>query len=749
MAKKNKRTKKKNNEYYRKSEIIAFSIVLFGILSVISIFVKEKSGLLGDLLGTIYFSLFGIGSYVLPFILVYISLRVLYGKIDDKPKKNMISVVILFLLFITLIGTILINSSTVTKYVDLIKESIEIASKYEGAGIVGTTFAFILTKIIGKVGTYIIIVLFSVMAVLALLDVTVVNFVKGIGNIILFILKKMVDSLKLIFNKIMSFFSKEKPKNEVLKNKKPPKEKKEKLKSISPIKNDDEKVVINDYRNNENPIKGSQMTVEDFNLDVGESINYVKPPLELLKDPVEQTIESQDILIKKADIIENTLSSFGIESKIVAIDRGPTVTLFQLKPESGVKVSRILNLSDDLALSLAATDVRIEAPIPGKPYVGIEVPNETSDIVYLKEILLSDEYVNSTDHIPVCLGKSISGRPVVADIEDMPHLLIAGATGSGKSICINTIIISILYKYNPDEVKLLMIDPKVVELSNYNGIPHLLSKVVTDPQKAASSLKSIEKMMEERYKLFAEYGVKDITSYNKFRKENEEEMEKLPYILVIIDELADLMMTSAKSVETSIARLAQLARACGIHLIIATQRPSVDIITGVIKANIPSRISFQVSSQIDSRTILDQAGAEKLLGKGDMLYFPAKFSKPLRVQGAFVSESEAHNITDFVKNKNNPEYNEEFIKDLNERQKKKEIKEEADELLPEVLEYIVERGSCSISALQRRFSIGYARAGRIVDYLEQSGYVSPQDGSKPREVFIDKIEEGRVNEFSE
>lgn len=754
MAKKRKTSKKKKNNYYVKSEFKAFFIVLFSILSFISIFLKDKSGILGDWLGTMYFSLFGIASYAFPFLFVYIGLSILYGKIDSKQKRNMISVIILFTLFLTLIGTIQISNREDFPFVDTIKYAIEDGKIYKGAGIIGATLAFLLTKFIGKIGTYILVILFSVMAVLTLLDVTVVNFLKGIANGIKRFFTFISNIFKSLIIKIRNSLDKNNKKKKVSNrnNKEISKERKN-TKRIRIPNEKEEEIIINDYRNrNKKPVneKTSQITVEDFDLDVDSGAIYIKPPLELLREPKETNKNDDEGLIHRADIIVETLESFGINSKIVAIDRGPTVTLFQLKPESGVKVSRILNLSDDLALALAATDVRIEAPIPGKPYVGIEVPNKRSDVVYLKEILLSDEYVNSTDEIPVTLGKSISGKPVVANIEKMPHLLIAGATGSGKSICINTIIISILYRFTPDEVKLLLIDPKVVELSNYNDVPHLISKVVTDPQKAASSLKSVEKMMEDRYKTFAEYGVKNITAYKKLKEEsNDENMKNLPYILVIIDELADLMMTSANSVETSIARLAQLARACGIHLIIATQRPSVDVITGIIKANIPSRISFQVSSQVDSRTILDQGGAEKLLGKGDMLYYPANFSKPLRVQGAFISGEEVTNITEFIKNKNNSDYNEEFVKDLNMRQKKVEIKEEADELLPEVLDYIVDQGSCSISALQRRFSIGYARAGRIVDYLERAGYVSPQEGSKPREVFTGKIEEGRLNELSE
>ena len=401
-------------------------------------------------------------------------------------------------------------------------------------------------------------------------------------------------------------------------------------------------------------------------------------------------------------------------------------------------MSRIVNLSNDLALSLAASDIRIVAPIPGKAAVGIEVPNRVKDDVTLKEIIQSEEYLALDSNIPLALGKDITGKTIISSIDKMPHLLIAGATGSGKSVCINTIIMSILYKAHPDDVKLLLIDPKVVELNIYNGIPHLLIPVVTDPKKAAMSLSWAVTEMERRYKLFANNNVRDIKSYNSLFADKPE--EKLPNIVIIIDELADLMMVAAQEIEDYICRLAQMARAAGMYLIIATQRPSVDVITGTIKANIPSRISFAVSSQIDSRTILDMSGAEKLLGKGDMLFFPSNLSKPIRVQGAFVSDEEVKNVVDFLKAQNMVEYDDEVISTIENEIELNSIDSDVDELLTEAISLVVDEGQASISLLQRRLKIGYARAARIIDQMEERGIVGGYEGSKPRKVLVSKEE---------
>lgn len=450
----------------------------------------------------------------------------------------------------------------------------------------------------------------------------------------------------------------------------------------------------------------------------------------------------------KAKAIEETLDSFGIEARVVQIDIGPTITCYELKPQRGVKVSKIVNLADDLSLALATSGIRILAPIPGKSHIGIEVPNDKKEVVGLKEIISSEEFVKSKYKIPFAMGKSISGDIVVSAIEKMPHLLVSGATGSGKSVCINTIIMSILYKHSPEEVKLLLIDPKVVELSIYNGIPHLIMPVITDPKKASSSLFWGISEMERRYKLFESHHVRDIVGYKK-NLESDDSMEKLPYIVIIIDELADLMMTVGTEVEDYITRLAQKSRACGIHLIIATQRPTVDVITGTIKANIPSRISFAVTSQIDSRTILDTQGAEKLLGKGDMLYASSDSMRPVRIQGAFVSDNEVMRVVESIKDENEIDYNQEAIDKIEEESQKIGASEDEDELIDEAIKIIVNEKTASVSLLQRKLKIGYARAGRIIDQLEMRGVVGGYEGSKPRKVLVDKSYlQGEENELS-
>lgn len=438
-------------------------------------------------------------------------------------------------------------------------------------------------------------------------------------------------------------------------------------------------------------------------------------------------------LADNVKILEETLASFGVKIKVTQVTQGPAITRYEAQPAPGVKVSKITNLADDIALSLASADVRIEAPIPGKSVVGIEVPNKEIAMVHFREVLETPEYLETTSKLALCLGKDITGTPVIADLTRMPHLLIAGATGSGKSVCINTLIHSILFKARPDEVKFLLVDPKMVELANYNGIPHLIAPVVTDPRKAAGALKWIVTEMETRYELFAAAGVRDVVRYNFLRiQDKKEEHPPLPYVVVIIDELADLMMVAPGDVEDAICRLAQMARAAGIHLIVATQRPSVDVITGLIKANIPSRIAFGVSSQTDSRTILDMNGAEKLLGRGDMLYYPMGASKPLRVQGCYLGDKEVENVVSFLQNQAKPEYQE--IPNMELGNAKTEDME--DELFYQSAQLFIEGGTASVSLLQRRLRIGYTRAARLMDFLEEKGVVGGYEGSKPREVLL-------------
>ena len=466
--------------------------------------------------------------------------------------------------------------------------------------------------------------------------------------------------------------------------------------------------------------------------------DYAFPDIALLNPGVHKGKDRKNDVIKKAGQIEETLNNFGVDAKIVGVDVGPSITRFELQPAPGVKVGKIVNLSDDLALNLATSDIRMEAPIPGKSAVGIEVPNQVSDIVSLRDIIDSPAFAKTKSVLPFALGKTLSGQNIIGDISKMPHVLIAGATGSGKSVCINTIIISLLYKCAPDELRFIMVDPKMVELNQYNAIPHMLIPVVTDPKKAAYALNWGIKEMTDRYQLFKDSGVRDIEGYNA--KMVAQHQKKLPRIVIVIDELADLMMTSPKEIENAICRIAQLARACGIHLVIATQRPSVDVITGLIKANIPSRIAFSVASNTDSRTILDQVGAEKLLGKGDMLYFPVGKSKPLRVQGTFVSDAEIGRVIDAVSGGKEPVFDNQIEETIENYQPTEEADETEDDLFPQAAELAFANGSISTSFIQRKLRVGYSRAGRIIDELESKGIISGPNGSKPRKCLMTKEE---------
>ena len=472
--------------------------------------------------------------------------------------------------------------------------------------------------------------------------------------------------------------------------------------------------------NNEN-------TSNETNESKTESI-YRLPPIDLLSKSASKKVK----LNNKTELLENTLQSFGVDANVIDVNHGPTITRYEVQPASGVKVSKIVNLANDIALSLAAPDVRIEAPIPGKAAVGIEVPHSGNIKVRIRDIISKKKFQNADSKLTMALGKGIDGDTVITNLSKMPHLLIAGATGSGKSVCINTLITSLLYKSTPEELNLILVDPKKVELSTYKGLPHLFTPVVTDPKKASNVLKLVVNEMEKRYELFSESGTRGIESYNK--KVDKE--DQIPYIVVIIDELSDLMMVAANEVEDNICRLAQMSRAAGIHLIIATQRPSVDVITGLIKANIPSRISFAVSSQTDSRTILDMGGAEKLLGKGDMLFAPVDASKPKRIQGAFMSDEEINRIVNYTKNQAETEY--EFETD-DIQEVEISLDNDKDELYEEAVKLVVNYRA-SISMLQRRLHIGHSRAARMIDTMEDEGIVGPYAGSKPREVLIDESE---------
>ncbi|OIJ18216.1 hypothetical protein BKP45_11565 [Anaerobacillus alkalidiazotrophicus] len=464
--------------------------------------------------------------------------------------------------------------------------------------------------------------------------------------------------------------------------------------------------------------------------------NYQFPTLQLLNIPEKKSGDSYQWLEEKKQLLAATLINFNVQAKVVGVTRGPSVTRFEIQPEAGVKVSKVTGLTDDIKLSLAARDIRMEAPIPGKNAIGIEVPNDVSSPVFIREILRSGEFLNNPSPLTVAMGLDIEGKPVVTDIQKMPHGLIAGSTGSGKSVCINSILISIMFKATPDQVKLMLVDPKMVELAPYNNIPHLVTPVITDAKQATTALKWAVEEMERRYELFVQNGVRDIKRYNDVMKKDNDTILAMPYIVIVIDELADLMMVSPQDVEEAICRIAQKARACGIHLLLATQRPSVDVITGLIKANIPSRIAFSVSSQADSRTIIDSGGAERLLGKGDMLLFENGASKPIRVQGNFVSDEEIDRVISLVKQQRKPNY----LFDKEQLVKTYEANDQEDELFVEACYYVIEQGVASSSSLQRRFRIGFNRAARLIDMMESRGIISEAMGSKPRNVLISEEE---------
>lgn len=748
-TKKSKNKKKQNKNAKINKEIIGIIIISFSILLLYSMN-TNSTGIIAKLIGEKTWQIMGSGGYIFPYIIMIIGILYLIDKLNIYQTQKNIFIFIAFITLITLFDIKflpLIENLSVT---DRIKISMEasLLPFHRSGGIIGAVLSYLFLKLFGSIGSYLILFTILIVSLLNITNISIVLLFRHVIHFIELLFKRVIE----IFNDIKKNENKKHKKNKVHKKNTKETNDHEIKKSI------DNKIKILDYTKNEykteNKAPQINLAEEVEKVDKQEKIiennmnelnvideeynDYDFPALNILKksDVIKDKKENK-IILSNAKKLENILKNFGIEAGVTQISRGPTITRYELQPAPGIKVSRIVNLSDDIALGLASSDIRIEAPIPGKAAIGIEVPNNDKSNVNLREVLESDEYINMQSKLAFALGKDIAGKPIITNIEKMPHLLIAGATGSGKSVCINTLITSILYKSKPDEVKLLMIDPKVVELSIYNGIPHLLIPVVTDPKKASFALNWAVQEMNKRYSLFAENSVRDIKSYNEKSKDNEK-ISKLPQIIVIIDELADLMMVAPGEVEDSICRLAQMARAAGIHLIVATQRPSVDIITGTIKANIPSRISFAVSSQADSRTILDMGGAEKLLGKGDMLFYPVGSSKPKRLQGAYIDEKEVEKIVSFLKKENEVQYKEEIIdnieKDVN------TIFEDADELLPSAIDLVVDEGQASISYLQRKLKIGYSRAARIVDEMEERGIVGPHEGSKPRKVLVTKEE---------
>ena len=749
--------------------VIIIASILLGVL------IYTKSGFVGSKLSEIFGGLFGIIEYVLPIGAFIVGIKMAYDKEDNLSSKLILylAMLISFSIIISVFQVSFGELNPTNEISVVAKEAYNIGVSGQGGGALGGIIAAPLVNLLGVVGA----VILSV-GIAALLAIVIfgINMSEIISSYIDRMKERREERQQIRMEDKQGRHASTKGRKAVQEIKKPEPENikdedfEKQLKinfGGAPLNMDQDKeaksakglvsklmkkeeaepdvIEANLFSTVEKEKESN--TKEVLHLEHAaasiEDENYEYPPIEILSKGQKSTLKGgARALTNTASKLQKTLYSFGVSAKVENVSVGPTITRYELRPAEGVRVNKIANLADDIALNLAAETIRIEAPIPGKQAVGIEVPNQEKQAVHLREVLESSKFENDKSKTIVALGKDVAGQTEIADIAKMPHVLIAGSTGSGKSVCINTIITSIIYKAKPSEVKFVMIDPKMVELSVYNGIPHLLIPVVTDPKKAAGALAWAVQEMENRYTLFAERGVKDLQGYNKIIEKKEKGVGKLPKIVIIIDELADLMMVAKNDVEEAICRLAQKARAAGMHLVIATQRPSVDVITGLIKANVPSRIAFAVSSQIDSRTILDTVGAEKLLGKGDMLFFPVGAPKPSRIQGAFVSEEEVEKIVDFLKSNGEATYNTDIIETIeNSGKLDQEVKsqsedDDTDELLPEAIEMVVETGQASTSFIQRRFKVGHARAGRIIDQMEERGIVSGFQGSKPREVLI-------------
>ena len=782
MAK--KRTSKKKKKTASKIDLTVVGLIIFSIL--LAVLIYTKSGVVGIKLNEILGGMMGIIKYLVPIGTFAIGVKVACANNEYMTSKliqfSILLISISIIMCLTQVASGELNHSKELQ--EVVKDAYYLGTQGKGGGALGAILAIPLAKLLGEVGAIILCIGIAILLVV---------FTFGIN---------MSDIINMVVEKIQAN-SEEKREEKIrireenAKNRQKLKE--ERKKKVKPnnsniISQDnsiiDDQIKINfvgrelekedkkflrKYKHEANDLvplgmekennkvepdyiesnlfkkeeeKKEEKTKEVLTLEhamSAEDENYEFPPITLLKKGTGMVLKGgKKALTDTANKLQKTLYSFGVTAKVENVSVGPAITRYEIKPAEGVRVSKIANLADDIALNLAAESIRIEAPIPGKQAVGIEIPNKENEIVHLRDILETDKFIDAKSKLTIALGKDVAGEAVMADIGKMPHVLIAGSTGSGKSVCINTLITSIIYKSKPSEVKLVMVDPKIVELSVYNGIPHLLIPVVTDPKKAAGALAWAVQEMENRYNLFAVKGVRDLKGYNNALEKEDRENEKLPQIVIIIDELADLMMVAAKDVEDAICRLAQKARAAGMHLVIATQRPSVDVITGLIKANVPSRIAFAVSSQVDSRPLLDLAGAEKLLGKGDMLFYPAGASKPTRIQGAFVDDKEVEKIVDFIKSNGDTKYNEEIIESIEKANSPdKDVKDMAedddtDPLLDEAIETVIETQQASTSFIQRRFKVGYARAGRIIDQMEERGIISGYQGSKPREVLMTK-----------
>ena len=786
MAKKRRYKKKKKTA--SKADVTVITLIVLSIL--LAVLVYTKSGVVGLKLNEILGGMFGIMQYVLPIGIFALGIKLASEENEDLTPKliqytiTIVSLSVMFSVLQMSSGELAISK----ELSETVKDAYFLGSQSKGGGAIGAVAAVPLEKLLGEIGA----IIFCIGLAIILVVFTFGINMSEIINTIIDRIEEKREERKEERKATIAQREKNEKENPAERRKREREERRkqkelekqesmaqmedqikinfggnivdnggQKLKKydhsgedLEPLTKQSKKqkqkeetqpdVLENNLFRQEEEQK-EEKKKEVLQLEHGmmvEDEHYEYPPIELLSKQTKRTIKGgAKALTDTATRLQKTLYSFGVSAKVENVSVGPAITRYELKPAEGVRVSKIANLADDIALNLAAETIRIEAPIPGKRAVGIEVPNKEKEAVHLREVLDSREFVENKSKLTVALGKDVAGNIQLADIGKMPHVLIAGSTGSGKSVCINTIITSIIYNAKPSEVKFVMVDPKVVELSVYNGIPHLLIPVVTDPKKAAGALAWAVQEMDERYNKFASKGVRDLKGYNK-AIEKENEAGKLPQIVIIIDELADLMMVAKNDVEDAICRLAQKARAAGMHLVIATQRPSVDVITGLIKANVPSRIAFAVSSQVDSRTILDSVGAEKLLGKGDMLFFPSGAPKPSRVQGAFVSDDEVEKIVDFIKSNGTANYSEDILETIeNGNKTDKELAQEKDDddtdpLLMEAIQTVVETRQASTSFIQRRFKVGYARAGRIIDQMEERGVISGYQGSKPREVLM-------------
>lgn len=735
----------------KQREILGILLFSFAVFSAVSLYLQSPAwaGTVGNYLRHLLTVLFGDLAIIFVIILLVTAIHVFRGTLRRIKLRKLIGYTLLVCCLITIYHLLTVYQANY-QLPPSMAEEIQYARKGVGSGIVGAVLMVIFLSAFGLPGCYIILGGQALIGIILVFNLSFTSLLNGVWAFLMGIFSAVFNLRHSVTHKLQAWRERRAlakletlPSNKPLAKEEPaanPVRRRSKRQTSTPALAEEQEtdvtLVLNEPSSSETEVIKEESEAEDqLVITPKQQHTYQLPPVYLLqKGPASSKRNPTE---NKQQLLEDTFASFGINAKVVNICQGPVVTRYELQIGPGTKVSRITSLADDLALALAATDVRIEAPVPGKSVVGIEVPNKESQPVLLRDVIECLD--GHPSKVALALGKDIAGNPVIGDLTKWLHLLIAGATGSGKSVCLNTIIVSLLYRATPDEVKLLLIDPKRVELSNYDGVPHLITPVVTDPKKAAVSLRWAVSEMERRYKLFADHQVRNIESYYQLCKEavssGTEELEHLPYIVIIIDELADLMMVAASEVEDAICRLAQMARAAGMYLIIATQRPSVDVITGLIKANIPSRIAFAVSSQVDSRTILDMSGAERLIGKGDMLYYPLGESKPHRAQGAYISDKEVEAVVRFWKKQAEPQYQTEVVE---EKENTFADAEDTDELLEDAIRLVVETGQASISMLQRRFRIGYSRAARLIDMMEARSIVGPYQGSKPREVLVDR-----------